>query len=328
MLTFFGYTYGMNSIYRKLYRWYAANGRSDLPWRNTSDPYAIYISEVMLQQTQVKTVLERYYFPFLMRFPTLQALADAPLDAVLKMWEGLGYYSRAKNLHRTAQIAAPQLPDSYDALLKLPGIGKNTASAICAFAYRQKRAVMEANVRRVLCRLYALDDPSHALLHERAQGLLDRENPFDYNQAMMDIGAMVCTVRNPSCESCPFETMCRARELACYDFPVKKRRTVPVRRQIVVAEHFEGRVALMQRSGKFLHGLWGFAESEKAEGEKIGEVRHQYTHFKLEVTLYAKALKHPREQMFSQAESETLALSTVDKKIFALLERSGITSRR
>jgi A/G-specific adenine glycosylase len=314
----------MQKIHQKLHLWYAQNGRHDLPWRKTEDPYHIYLSEVMLQQTQVKTVLERYYFPFLEKFPTLQALADAPLDEVLKMWEGLGYYTRAKNLHKAAQIAAPELPRTYDGLLALPGIGKNTASAICAFAYRQKRAVMEANVRRILCRLYVLDDPKEDELIQKANALLDNSNPFDYNQAMMDIGTMVCSLKNPFCCKCPFEEICQARALGCYDFPVKKSRKVPTRKEIVVVEFYQQKVKLIQREGRFLHGLWGFPSSDNAKGESIGEVRHQYTHFKLELSLFLFHCKEEKRNMFTREEIEDLALSTVDRKIVRLLEKRGL----
>jgi len=275
----------------------------------------------MLQQTQVKTVLERYYTPFLKKFPTLQSVAEAPLDDVLKMWEGLGYYTRAKNLHKTAQLTAPKLPETYEKLLALPGIGKNTASAICAFAYRQKRAVMEANVRRIICRIYALDDPHEEMLIEKAHDLLDEANPFDYNQAMMDIGATVCSVKAPECTVCPFHEICRARELDCYDFPVKKSRKVPLRREDVVVVFYEGKVALQKREGRFLHGLWGFPASDAPAGEKVGTVHHQYTHFKLEVTLWLEVVQQPHEEMFDRSEIENLAVSTVDKKILRLLEK-------
>ncbi len=310
----------MQDIHQKLHKWYSINGRKELPWRNSEDPYHIYLSEIMLQQTQVKTVLERYYFPFLKKFPTLKSLANASLDEVLKSWEGLGYYTRAKNLHKCAQLTAPKLPKSYESLLALPGIGKNTASAICAFAYKQKRAVMEANVRRILCRIHALDDPSSDLLIEYAEALLDEENPYDYNQAMMDIGSMVCTVKNPQCEICPFLSMCQAHELACYDFPLKKKKSIPLKHENIVVELCEGRVKLIQREGRFLHGLWGFSASENPRGTKIGEVRHQYTHFKLEVSVYLKSVSaHKEGEAFSKDEIETLALSTVDKKILKLL---------
>lgn len=318
----------MQNIYQELYRWYRVHGRHDLPWRNSDDPYHIYLSEVMLQQTQVKTVLERYYFPFLKRFPTLEALAEAPLDEVLKRWEGLGYYTRAKNLHKAAQHTAPSLPSSYDALLALPGIGKNTAAAICAFAFKQKRAVMEANVRRLLCRIYALDDPKEEVLIQKAHHLLDEDNPFDYNQAMMDMGSMVCTPRAPACDSCAFRTICKAYALGCYDFPVKRKRVVPTRREIVVVSHAAGSVVLEQRAGRFLHGLWGFPAAETASGERLGEVRHQYTHFKLEVEVWHLESESVGEGAFDRKAIDRLALSTVDKKILKLLDRAGITIRR
>ncbi|MBY0354265.1 MAG: hypothetical protein K2Q12_00885, partial [Rickettsiales bacterium] len=140
--------------HQTIHDWYAAHGRHSLPWRLTRDPYAIYVSEIMLQQTQVATVLTRFYHPFLARFPTLQSLADASQEEVLKAWEGLGYYSRARNLHQAAKICAPTLPTTVEGLLELPGIGRNTAHAIAAFAYHQPVAVMEANVKRVLHRLH------------------------------------------------------------------------------------------------------------------------------------------------------------------------------
>ena len=314
----------MQTIHKKLYDWYASHGRKDLPWRNSDNPYHIYLSEVMLQQTQVKTVLERYYFPFLEKFPDLQRLADAPLDNVLKMWEGLGYYTRAKNLHKTAQLTAPLLPEEYDALLKLPGIGKNTASAICAFAYRQKRAVMEANVRRIICRLYALDDPKEEELIEKAHHLLDESNPYDYNQAMMDIGSMVCTPKTPQCTLCPFASMCQAYTLDCYDFPVKKLRKVPTRDENILAEICEGKVRLIQREGRFLHGLYGFPTVLETIGERVGKVRHQYTHFKLEVTVFVQYVPSGNNGFFSKEEITDLALSTVDKKIVRLLEKADL----
>lgn len=212
--------------------------------------------------------------------------------------------------------------------LQLPGIGENTAAAICALAYGQKYAVMEANIRRIVCRLYALDDPSKKELVDKAHTLLDEEDPFTYNQAMMDVGAMVCRVKEPRCEVCPFAAICQAHALGVYDFPIKKRRIVPTRQEIVVVKHDAGCVALMQRSGNFLHGLWGFASAQKATGDRVGEVRHQYTHFKLEVTVYAETCTDPAQPLFSQAEIDNLAISTVDKKILKLLEQKGITSRR
>src|SRR5471030_2980369 len=173
----------IQAFHQHLHQWYNLHGRKQLPWRTTDDPYAIYISEIMLQQTQVKTVLERYYFPFLQRFPTLAALTAAPQDDVLNAWQGLGYYNRALNLHKAAKRCGEQLPGTAEALMSLPGIGRNTAHAIAAFGYRQPVTVMEANVRRVLSRIFALSCPDEKTLWDKAGALLDKGNPFDYNQA-------------------------------------------------------------------------------------------------------------------------------------------------
>lgn len=307
---------------KKLHDWYAKNGRKELPWRTTDDPYHIYISEVMLQQTQVKTVLDRYYFPFLEKFPSLSALAHADLDEVLKMWEGLGYYTRARNLHKAAKLSAPTLPKNYDALLKLPGIGKNTASAICAFAYKQERAVMEANVKRILCRIHAIKTPKEEVLIEIAHQMLDRNNPFDHNQAMMDIGSMVCTVKNPKCNVCPFSTTCKAYSKNYFIYPEKKRKIVPIRKVNIVVRHFDKKLCLIQRKGRFLHGLWGFEEVDALLGCEVYfiDVVQKYTHFRLEAKVYLLE-EEAYEDFFTLEEIEQLALSGVDKKILEHLEK-------
>ena len=250
-------------FHQQLQRWYAAYGRQELPWRQTRDPYAIYVSEVMLQQTQVKTVLERYYFPFLDAFPTLNALAAAEEEAVLKRWQGLGYYNRAINLHRAAKACAPRLPQTYDALIGLPGIGKNTAHAILAFAYHQPVAVLEANVKRVIARIAALPNPTPAQLWQNAAQLLDHAHPFDYNQAMMDLGATICTPKTPNCTACPAQQICKGQHAPLH-FP--KRQTKPViptrHRHITVLRSPQARFLMQRRSGKFLNGLYGLQSSQ------------------------------------------------------------------
>ncbi len=157
---------------QSLLQWYEKNGRHDLPWRTTDKPYHIYLSEIMLQQTQVKTVLERFYFPFLERFPTLDDLAASHLDDVLKMWEGLGYYTRAKNLHAAAQQCNGMLPTTANDLLKLPGIGRSTAHAVAAFAYRESLPILDANVKRILHRYFALQERSEKKLWEYSYTLI------------------------------------------------------------------------------------------------------------------------------------------------------------
>ncbi len=310
-------------MYRKTHRtiqeWYQENGRLDLPWRNTDEAYYIYLSEVMLQQTQVKTVLERYYIPFIERFPTLKSLGEAPLDDVLKMWEGLGYYNRAKNLHRTASLVET-LPNDIEELIKLPGIGQNTAHALAAFAFNQPVPIMEANVKRILCRLHKLITPTEKRLWKIAYDLVDKVNPFDYNQAMMDIGATICLPRNPKCKACPLNDICKGKEDP-ERYPAKKKRVVPTREQNILVRIYEGKLSLTQRKGKFLHGLWGFESVEIPEcaSEYLGEVTHAYTHFKLNCKVYLSYENTPEgSDYFSENEIKKLAISKVDEKIVNL----------
>jgi len=319
----------MKNIHETISSWYKKYGRHELPWRTTNDPYHIYLSEVMLQQTQVATVLERYYFPFLKKFPTLKALGDAPLDDVLKMWEGLGYYNRAKNLHKTAWIlldrgqtrgSAPTLPSDIDALIKLPGIGINTAHAVATFAYKKPVPIMEANVKRILCRLHKLKTPTDKELWQMAYDLVDKENPFDYNQAMMDIGSSICTPKDPDCDKCPLNDLCKGQKEPTL-FPTKKKRVVPTREQNIMITVYNDKLSLTQRSGKFLHGLWGFPVTEVplCASEYIGEVTQLYTHFKSISKVYVyDALDKEQEHYFNTEEIRKLAISKVDDKILKL----------
>ncbi|SFV56638.1 A/G-specific adenine glycosylase [hydrothermal vent metagenome] len=309
----------MKKTHEKILKWYKTHGRKALPWRNTTDPYAIYLSEVMLQQTQVKTVLERYYFPFLRKFPTLKALGEAPLDDVLKLWEGLGYYNRAKNLHKTA-VSIENLPETIEALMALPGIGKNTAHAIAVFAFRQPVPVMEANIKRILCRLHRFSVPDEKKLWHYAYAMVDKKQPFDYNQAMMDIGATLCLPKNPKCDLCPLKHICKGRETPEH-YPIKKKRNVPTREQNIVIPFYAEKLSLSQRSGKFLHGLWGFEKSDipPCAAEYIGKVSHTYTHFKLKCKVYLYFESAPgHEHYFTPEEIKNLAVSKVDEKIVKL----------
>ncbi len=309
----------MKKIHQKIHDWYQDKGRHELPWRSTSDAYHIYLSEVMLQQTQVKTVLERYYFPFLKKFPTLKALGEAPLDDVLKMWEGLGYYNRAKNLHKTAGLITT-LPQEIDELIKLPGIGKNTAHAVATFAYHKPVPIMEANVKRILCRVHKLTTPSDKELWDIAYALVDKVKPFDYNQAMMDIGSSICTPKNPLCESCPLEKICQGQEEPTL-YPTKKKRQIPHKEQHIMISVYNGHLSLTQRTGKFLHGLWGFDSIDVplCASEYIGEVKHAYTHFKLTCKVYVyEELDQEKDHYFDISQIRKLAISKVDDKIVKL----------
>jgi len=307
------------TIHKNIQSWYKIHGRHELPWRTTENPYHIYLSEVMLQQTQVKTVLERYYYPFLKKFPTLKALGNAPLDEVLKMWEGLGYYNRAKNLHTTAGLINV-LPSEIEELIKLPGIGENTAHAVATFAYKKPVPVMEANVKRILCRLYKLKTPTTKELWKIAYKLVDKVNPFEYNQAMMDVGATLCTPKNPSCDACPLSSVCKGKENPTL-YPARKKRIVPTREQYIMLRKYNDKLALTQRQGKFLHGLWGFCEIEDplCASEFIGEVTHVYTHFKLCCKVYVyDEPDMTQNHYFNIGEIQKIAISKVDEKIVKL----------
>jgi A/G-specific adenine glycosylase len=308
--------------HQNIQNWYRQYGRLDLPWRNTDEAYYIYLSEVMLQQTQVKTVLERYYIPFIERFPSLKLLGEAPLDDVLKMWEGLGYYNRAKNLHKTATLI-DTLPNDIDELIKLPGIGKNTAHAVAAFAFNQPVPIMEANVKRILCRLQKIKTPNDKKLWELAYDLVDKVHPFNYNQAMMDIGATICLPRIPKCEICPLSDICKGQEEPTL-YPTKKKRVVPTREENILIRVYDDKLALTQRKGKFLHGLWGFESMDipPCASIYIGEITHAYTHFKLICKVYVYYENNPEQtDYFNEAEIQKLAISKVDDKIVKLFTK-------
>jgi A/G-specific adenine glycosylase len=310
----------MQTLHQNIQEWYQAYGRQELPWRNTKEPYHIYLSEVMLQQTQVKTVLERYYFPFIEAFPTLQALANAHLDEVLKRWEGLGYYNRAKNLHKTANLCPNGLPQTIEELIKLPGIGNNTAHALATFAFKQPVPIMEANVKRILCRVHAIQTPKEKELWQHAYTLLDKDNSFDYNQAMMDIGSMVCTPKNPSCGLCPLKTICQGKTEP-ERYPEKKVKKTPTKTEHILIYSHKNTLSLYQREGKFLHGLWGFHTTTTLPtlADYIGEVKHAYTHFKLICKVHLLQESSPtKKHYFTPQKIEKLAISKIDEKILNL----------
>ena len=301
-----------------IFAWYQLQGRHHLPWRQTKDAYAIYLSEIMLQQTQVKTVLERFYFPFLKRFPSLKSVAQAPLDDVLKAWEGLGYYTRARNLHHTAIVCNGILPRSPEELGGLRGIGKSTAHAICAFAYDQALPILDANVKRILCRHFGLALKDEKILWEKAWKLLHTQHPYEHNQAMMDIGALICTPKEPKCKECPLVATCRGKNSPQSYPKALKKAKVPMKKRYALVCEYEGKYGLFQRKEKLLHGLWGFIQTDKKpeNAQSMAKVTHAYSHFKLELEVfYVLDQDASVEAYFTPKEIEMLALSTVDKKI-------------
>ncbi|MDB4940729.1 MAG: A/G-specific adenine glycosylase [Labilithrix sp.] len=249
----------------RLLRWYDEVAR-DLPWRRTRDPYAIWVSEIMLQQTRVETVI-RYYERFLGRFPTALALAEAPADEVLSMWSGLGYYRRARLLLEGARAVAEQggaVPGDRAGLLGVPGIGKYTAGAIASIAFGEPVGLVDGNVARVLARLFAIDEDMRKagmrIAEQLADVLVARQDPGAWNQALMELGATVCTPRAPACVICPLAAHCRARaEGRVAELPVLSAKTPPraQRVQSLVAVSADGAVLLARRAhGGLFGGLW------------------------------------------------------------------------
>jgi len=313
----------LRDFHKRLQQWYNQYGRRDLPWRNTGDAYAIYVSEIMLQQTQVETVRTRFYEPFLEKFPSFEALAKASHEDVLSVWQGLGYYRRAGHMHAAAQQAKGVMPDTVEGLLALPGIGKNTAHAVAAFAYRQPVAVMEANLKRVLCRIFALTQPSEVELWEKAGAILNRDDPFDYNQSMMDIGAMICTKRAPKCAECPANAICEGKGNPERYPQAKEKKAVPVRRKnILLYMDRAGKIAASKRSTLFLQGMYHFTELETpapAQAKKIGEVQQSYSHFTLEAEIYLLRNEKMAGETYSLAQLYDLPMSMAEKKILQIL---------
>jgi A/G-specific adenine glycosylase len=303
---------------RKLLAWYRKNKR-DLPWRHTNDPYAIWISEIMLQQTQVDTVIP-YYERFLEVFPMVEALAKAPLSSVLKAWENLGYYGRARHLHEAAGIIVDEfrgsIPGNSEDLRKLPGIGAYTAGAIASIAFGLVVPAVDGNVRRILCRVFAIqespaDPKTQKNLESQAATLVPSKNSGDFNSALMDLGATICRPKNPQCTICPIETLCLARKTGREnELPVVEKRPKIPHRLAVCAVLFDGngRLLVVQRPAiGLLASLWklpgGFSTGKKdlpgalirevkeesgfeiLVGKKLDQVDHTYTHFRL--TLHA-----------------------------------------
>lgn len=250
---------------RSVLAWFDRAGRKHLPWQQHITPYRVWLSEIMLQQTQVATVIP-YFNKFIAQFPDVHSLATAPVDDVLALWTGLGYYSRARNLHRAAQILHAEhrgiFPDSIDALSALPGIGRSTAAAIISIAYQQPAAILDGNVKRVLARFHAISGwPGESAVAKKLWQYAEQHTPHkrcgDYTQAMMDLGATVCTRSKPKCTLCPLQKACVAyRENTVTQYPGRKpSKTLPTRSvQMLMIRDSSGAVLLQQRPTT---GLWG-----------------------------------------------------------------------
>jgi A/G-specific adenine glycosylase len=274
-------------IHKQLLSWYEKDARNELPWRDTSNIYHIYLSEVMLQQTQVSRVAAEYYPKFLERFPSFKALSKATLDEVFVLWSGLGYYRRAKNLHATAQLCPNGLPPSEKELQKLPGIGRYTASAICSFGYKQNVSVVDKNISRVLTRFFALNTPKEKEVWERADSFLNAKNPTEHNLALMDLGAMICTPTLPRCEDCPLAGHCLGKNNP--DNFYKKLSKEYINKELHYALCIQNKSIAMVKSSEGMYKDMlelPLVEPHRYEDSCIGTFKHSVTHYKLKVFAY------------------------------------------
>ncbi len=315
---------------QKLLAWYQQHGRHDLPWQQDRSLYRVWVSEIMLQQTQVVTVIP-YFERFMARFPDSQTLANASEDEVLHLWTGLGYYARARNLHKAAQIIRDQyanaFPENFDSVLALPGIGRSTAGAILAQALGQKHVILDGNVKRVLTRLYAIEGwPGKKAVENQlwdiAETLTPDNNLTDYTQAIMDLGATTCA-RKPSCQACPMTKDCKAFAQAnVTDYPTpKKRKALPVKAtHMLLLKNDAGELLLQKRPPSGIWGgLWSLPEypvdneqditmwCEQQLGLIIDDcqtlpvLRHTFSHFHLDITPISSRVKSPANHVMEAA---------------------------
>ena len=337
----------------RLLAWHKRHGRHDLPWQGTRDAYRIWVAEMMLQQTQVAAVIP-YYLRFLARFPDIAALAGAPQDEVLRLWSGLGYYSRARNLHRAAQLVAERhggvFPRALDDIAALPGIGRSTAAAVAAFAYGTRAAILDGNVKRVLARHFAVAGfPGERRVEMRLWQLAEEQLPpravGRYTQALMDLGATLCTRARPACADCPLAQSCRALALARVgDFPAPRpAKAVPTRATHMLLLLRAGEVLLEKRPPAGIWGgLWSLPELADAARvrahcrtrygcsiaapQPLAPLAHGFTHFKLQiqpllcrVEKLAPAAREPGQMWLSLEEAHGAAIPVAVRKLIERL---------
>jgi len=319
---------------RRLLSWYARAARP-LPWRRDADPFRVWVAETMLQQTTITAVLPRYE-RFLRRFPDLRALARARESEVLRAWAGLGYYARARNLRAAARRIAARpdgdFPRDQDSWLALPGVGRYTAAAVSSIAFGRPHAVLDGNVTRVMCRLFAIrSDPRRPAAQRRltamAQGLLDPRRPGDWNQAVMELGEVVCTPQSPKCGTCPLRELCAARKMGLQErLPVLGPRAAPqdLRWTCLWIER-RGRVLLWKRGldELLLKDHWGLPEAGRFPveiGPRLKTVRHSITRYRIALSLHRARLLGPRPSQTRWVEHARLKDFLVSSLWLKLLE--------
>jgi A/G-specific adenine glycosylase len=351
----------MSDFANRLIAWQKQHGRHDLPWQNTRDPYAIYVSEIMLQQSQVSTVIG-YYQKFMQRFPSLASLAQASQDEVLQYWSGLGYYSRARNLHKTAQRIATDhggvFPNDFTVIQSLPGIGRSTAAAIVSFAFDQVQTILDGNVKRVLARHFMLSGWTGSKkveqqLWQLAESLLPKQGMVAYTQGIMDLGATVCTRSQPKCGACPMQASCVALQANCvHTLPTPKPRKVLPQKSttMLVLRHGEQIMLEKRPSSGIWGGLWSFPETDAIDGletlvqsrfglsassqKPLATISHAFSHYKLSIHVqpmlitkrYAQ-LNEPQYSWLSLEEANAAGIPTPVRKILQQLLAEAQTKK-
>ena len=334
----------IKSLRRSLLSWYRQQGR-DLPWRRTQDVYAIWVSEIMLQQTQVKTVIP-YYERWLTTFPRLMDFAAADLQSVLKVWEGLGYYARARNFHQAAQQIMEkhegQFPSDLATVLTLAGIGRTTAGGILSAAFNQPLPILDGNVKRVLSRLMALPVPPAKAMNQLwqvSEALLDPDSPRDFNQGLMDLGATICRRSRPKCDQCPWHNSCKAYSKGMSsEYPKREAKpSLPHKRiGVAVIRNEQGQILIDRRPAKgLLGGLWEFPGGKIEAGETVEDcihreileelgieiavdehlitINHAYTHFRVTLTVHNCRYLTGEPQPLACDEIRWVSLDEIDQ---------------
>lgn len=350
----------MADFSERLIAWFERHGRKDLPWQERPTAYRVWISEIMLQQTQVATVIP-YYLRFMEKFPTVAGLADSSMDDVLHAWSGLGYYARARNLHKASMVIRDahggEFPLDMEAVLELPGIGRSTAGAILALADQQRQPILDGNVKRVLARYHAVDGwpgstPVARTLWEYSEEHTPRTRIADYTQAIMDLGATLCTRTQPRCTSCPLHDDCRAHSLGREtEYPGKRpKKTKPLKTTHMLLAHHEGALYLERRP---LSGIWGglwslpeFSDVDAVmewceqtlnttvlEVEHWDTLRHSFSHYDLDIKPVAVRLKSASRKVadtdqalwYTLATPPGIGLATPVKTLIDNLHTTGNT---
>lgn len=350
----------MASFSKNLLNWHHQHGRKTLPWQQQATPYRVWVSEIMLQQTQVQTVIP-YFERFIQRFPDPETLAAAPLDDVLHHWSGLGYYARARNLHRAAQQIcdqhAGQIPADLESLQQLPGIGRSTAGAILSLAFQQRQPILDGNVKRVLTRFHAIEGwPGKADIQKRLWTIADQHTPAKqvaaYTQAIMDLGATLCTRSGPRCEECPLQADCAARRSGRQnDFPFSKpKKSLPVRQKIfLILQNNQDQILLEKRPPSGIWGgLWSLPECAIDEDpqeycnqhyacqltrqKKLKPMQHTFSHFHLQITPLlaqislntARIMEPGRTLWYNNKQPQNIGLAAPVARLLETLEGEKI----